>query len=427
MIRLFLASVWVLASTLSLSTGSLSAAPTVEKDVPYVADPHPEQHLDFHWPQGEEVPATVLFLHGGGMDEAGERRESPMYAPICPAFVEAGLGCATADYRLFPSFAWPAMPEDVAAAIVEVRELVEKRGGVPDRLFLFGHSSGCHLAAVVGTNPVYLQAVGLEPASLAGLVLMGCTLDKYDAALREENEKQIAAVFERHPEDSETRLYGTAEQWIAGNPAHHLGPHVPPTLVVVAHEERFFPSILEQGARFVRLLLEADVPADLVLVPGRHFASIEALSNPGDSTMGAILDFLDRQLPAADFDPRAGDRKTILDASRAFSRAYVAGDSAAVAELYTEDALLMPPGRDVRGRAAIARFFSTPPDRRPAAHWMESSEVSFHGDVAIDVGRWSLQSEEDAEVVSERYLLVWLRQADGSWRIAYDAWHRPSG
>lgn len=25
--------------------------------------------------------------------------------------------------------------------------------------------------------------------------------------------------------------------------------------------------------------------------------------------------------------------------------------------------------------------------------------------------------------VGERYLLVWLRQDDGSWKIAYDVWH----
>lgn len=46
------------------------------------------------------------------------------------------------------------------------------------------------------------------------------------------------------------------------------------------------------------------------------------------------------------------------------------------------------------------------------------------GDVAIDVGRWWMQAEEDGPKVSERYLLVWLRQDDGSWQTAYDMWHR---
>lgn len=124
-------------------------------------------------------------------------------------------------------------------------------------------------------------------------------------------------------------------------------------------------------------------------------------------------------------DPHATDRETILAASREFSRAYVAGDSAAVAALYTEDGLLMPPNRDVRGREAIERYFSTPPDRRPADHGMESSELRIVGDVATDVGRWWLQAEEGGPKVSERYLLVWFRQEDGSWKIAYDVWHRP--
>lgn len=283
-----------LALVASVLIGCTSFATTQQsetlRDVAYVDDPHPEQHLDFTWPGGGAT-ATVLFIHGGSLRESGERRSSPRYRGVCEPFVAAGIGCASMDYRLAPSFQWPAMPRDVAAAVVKVRELVRSRGGDPRRLFLFGHSSGCHLAAVIGTNPVYLGEVGLEPSSLAGVVPMGCTLDKYDTALRGATPDDIREAFSGDRSDVER--YGTPENWIAGNPAHHVGPHVPPTLVVVAEAERFFPSILEQGARFVRRLLEADVPAELVIVPGTHRSSVEDLDEPGDPTFAAIRAFIE--------------------------------------------------------------------------------------------------------------------------------------
>ena len=260
------------------------------RNVPYVASAHVEQHLDFYWPT-ERPDATVLFVHGGSLQENAERRDSPEYREVCDRFVAVGLGCATIDYRLAPSFQWPAMPLDIAAAVVKVRELIEARGGDPARLFLFGHSSGCHLAAILGANGEYLEAVGLSTPDLAGVVAMGCVLDNRDAAVRGLTAAQIRGSFSQSRSD--VARFGTPENWIAANPSYHIGPHTPPTLVVVAEEERFAPAILEQGARFVRRLRGWKVAADVVIVPGRHRSSIATVGAPGDPTLAAVLAFIE--------------------------------------------------------------------------------------------------------------------------------------
>lgn len=64
-----------------------------------------------------------------------------------------------------------------------------------------------------------------------------------------------------------------------------------------------FPAILEQGARFVRLLKETDVPAELAIVPGTHRSSIEDLDKPDNPTFRIVRDFIEH--PAA--DTGAGD------------------------------------------------------------------------------------------------------------------------
>lgn len=124
----------------------------------------------------------------------------------------------------------------------------------------------------------------------------------------------------------------------------------------------------------------------------------------------------------------AAAREAITAASRSFSAAYVAGDTAAIRALYTDDAVLLPPGREVRGRDAIVRYFAPGPNRVNEAHAMTSSELRIDGDRAVDIGTWSNTwriGDGERSSASERYLVVWRRGGDGRWRIEVDMWHRP--
>jgi acetyl esterase/lipase len=260
--------------------------------VTYVQGGTSDQTIDVFWP-ASRATATILFIHGGSLQESGERRSSEAYRDVCTPFVQAGIACASMDYRLAPTHTWPAMPNDVVSAIVKLRELLSTGRGDPSKIYLFGHSSGCHLAAIVGTNQAFLRSAGLKTSDIAGLIPMGCILDRDDATLRSLTADRIRAPFMRDPQDVAT--YGSPENYLAANPASFVGRHVPPTLVIVANDERFMPPIMEQGARFVRLLLENEIAADLVVVPGKHMSSIANVSKPGDPTFGAIMKFIGPQ------------------------------------------------------------------------------------------------------------------------------------
>ena len=276
-------------TALSLIAASSSEAQTPSVTESYAPNGTPDQVMDIYWPTSRPT-ATVLFIHGGSLQQSGEHRDSPPYRNVCTQFVANGVACATMDYRLAPANKWPAMPNDVALAVSHLRKLLAAGKGDPSKIFLFGHSSGCHLAAIVATNGAYLQTVGLKTTDIAGIIPMGCILDRDDATLRHLTPDAIRAQFMRDAEDVAT--FGTPENYLAANPASFIGKHVPPTLVVVADAERFMPPVMEQGARFVRLLLENDVPANMVVVPGTHMASIAAVSKPGDPALAAILHFI---------------------------------------------------------------------------------------------------------------------------------------
>ncbi len=125
----------------------------------------------------------------------------------------------------------------------------------------------------------------------------------------------------------------------------------------------------------------------------------------------------------------ATDSAAIVAASRAFSAAYVANDTAALGRVYADSAVLLPPNREIRGRAAIQRYFAWGPNYRQIAHSMESHHLLIRADLAIDAGVWTSTGQRgDAApaTASERYLVVWVRETDGAWRILYDMWHRPA-
>jgi acetyl esterase/lipase len=233
----------------------------------------------------------VLFIHGGSLEETGERRSSPMYAPVCPGLVARGIVCATLDYRLSPSQRWPAMPEDVAAAVRWLEDSVASRGGDPHRVFLVGHSSGCLLAALVALDSIYLKQSGLRTDAIAGVVAMGCTLAPWDTIGKGLSQEKLAQRFTR--DDTDRQLYGTLAWRLRANPTAWIGPTAPPFLVLAAESERFFPSILEEGAHFVCRMRELERAADIRILPGRrHITTTTGFQDPADAVANLVAEFV---------------------------------------------------------------------------------------------------------------------------------------
>ena len=60
---------------------------------------------------------------------------------------------------------------------------------------------------------------------------------------------------------------------------------------------------------------------------------------------------------------------------------------------------------------------------------MGPSEPAVSGDIATDLGTWhstSQRGDGPPTKASGQYLVVWVREAGGAWRIRYDMWHRPA-
>lgn len=281
----------VLSSCVAI--GQDAPDPRVELDIPFVPGGGHEQQLDLYVPAQDGFP-TLLFAHEGSLT-SGDRKDEP-YAQMCRTFVSLGIGCVNTNYRLAPASKWPAQPDDVAAAFRWVKENIGSRGGAPDEIYLFGHSSGCTLVSIVAADPSYLAKQDLEPEDIAGVIAMGCRLaDHIEVTSTPPPQYEMSFIPPDRVNDFpkvEDR-YVSLQQRNDAVPAKHVSERLPPTLVVIAEEERFFPPILRDAAEFVGRALVHDVEADLVILADRrHMTAIRNMVTPDDQGVVEVVNFI---------------------------------------------------------------------------------------------------------------------------------------
>ncbi len=179
----------------------------------------------------------------------------------------------------------------MAAAFAWVVRHVAAKGGDSTRVFLWGHSSGCFLSAIVGADARYLAAQRRTPRAIAGIVAMGCTLDPYDTAGRGVTPAELQRGFDA--DRDEQNVYASLADRVAANPYLYVSAALPRTLVIMGDSERFQPPILEDAQKFQAKAKAAGASVDIVILPGRrHKEVVERMAEPADSALALLLGFM---------------------------------------------------------------------------------------------------------------------------------------
>ncbi|GAA4395568.1 hypothetical protein GCM10023187_02630 [Nibrella viscosa] len=107
----------------------------------------------------------------------------------------------------------------------------------------------------------------------------------------------------------------------------------------------------------------------------------------------------------------------------AFEAAFARQDSKGLSELYTSDAVLLPPGATGQnGPQTIGQFWQGAMDMGVAGVKLTSIEVENHGDTAIEMGQYELRSAAGDQLDHGKYIVIWKRQG-GQWRLHRDIWN----
>jgi len=115
---------------------------------------------------------------------------------------------------------------------------------------------------------------------------------------------------------------------------------------------------------------------------------------------------------------------------RAYEAAYNAEDTAALGELFTEDAKLMPPnGPVVEGRAGVVAFYQAWFDQFTTNISIGTDETLGLGDLAVGRGTFTAKltpkAGGDTMTLEGKYMNLSQPQADGSLKLCRHIWNLP--
>lgn len=230
--------------------------------------------------EGLDVYATAsigapiqVFIHGGAW-RSGHAKD---YGFLAETFVRAGA------HFVVPDFAWvqdregslEPIASQVRRALAWVFQNADVFGGDASRIYVSGHSSGAHLAAVLLATD-WQKDFGLP----AGLIKGGLC---------------CSGIFELRPVGLSSRnayLKLTEAMEAALSPQRHVAQIGAP--LIVAYGSLETPEFQRQSVEFSAAVQAAGKPVQLLCAEGyNHFEILETLANPyglvGRAALGQMV------------------------------------------------------------------------------------------------------------------------------------------
>lgn len=271
-------SLLCLFSCLTLTGGVRAPAQSrILQDIPYKTSPltdYEEERcmLDLHVPEGAAGYATVVWFHGGSLEEGDKAGD--IATGIARRLNAHGLALASVNYRLSPRASFPAYVHDAAAATAWVVKHIAEHDGDPRRVFVSGHSAGGYLTAMIGMDPRYLELHDLRPEALAGYIPIAGQMITHSTVRQERG------------------IAGTTPVIDEAAPAYHARPDTAPFLNICADND--LPARVEENIYFLAALRAAgNERARLLQIRDRDHGSVAArIAEENDPALEAMLKFI---------------------------------------------------------------------------------------------------------------------------------------
>jgi acetyl esterase/lipase len=243
---------------------TLQASMRVYKDIPYqqIAGVDPNLlSLDIYTPISYGTHPVIVMIHGGGW--RGGQKDTLFVAGIkSQFFTSKNIVFVSINYRLSPNVIHPVHVEDVAAALAWVYLHIPDYGGDPRYLYVMGHSSGAHLAALVATDERFLSLNGMRPNIIRGVILLDAAGLDIPGTMSPSFSYMYTTAFGTNP-----------DIWADASPSNHVAPGkgIPPFLICVASQ---IPAFSQSSQQFAIKLNAAGIPVRLVIALDETHSSI---------------------------------------------------------------------------------------------------------------------------------------------------------
>jgi acetyl esterase/lipase len=237
--------------------------------------------LAFYPPLGsrEGRPPLVAFVTGSFWGLGPADRYDLERLVVRPLRSE-GLAVALLRHQPAPDAAPPDIAAELAGGLAALFGQADELGIDPARVYLAGHGSGAQLAALLALDGRYLEAVGLSPARLAGVIPIS---GLYDLASPEGVPAELLElVVQAHPDPG---------QRADASPLRQRGTSAPPMLVLVAEQD--IPGFRESALALAAKVRQDGQPeAQTFVIVGRDHGSILSLGDGRNAARRHLLGFV---------------------------------------------------------------------------------------------------------------------------------------
>ena len=244
--------------------------------------------MDVYYPPvGTPTPTPVLmFIHGGGWIAGDKTSDVGMYD--IPRFAKRGYLVVSINYRLGHNI-FPAYVEDAKCAIRHLRANAASYRLDPQRIGVWGHSAGGHIAALLATtSPGVYEGNG----GWAGYSSRVKAIATYEAPF---DLTGGAQDFETTVIGDIDRVFGTMK--VEASPVNHVTSDDPPFLIV--HGDLDQSIYMPQPQKMINRLQGAGVTFQFLKVTnGGHYLTAPSSSGATASPdrrgiSNAVLTFFD--------------------------------------------------------------------------------------------------------------------------------------
>jgi acetyl esterase/lipase len=233
-----------------------------------------------------EKPMPVLvYIHGGAW-RAGNRDQG---IPNLIRYAKRDFFCASIEYRLSQEAIFPAQIEDCKCAIRFLRAKAKEYNIDPDRIGVWGHSAGGHLAALLGASGGIKELEG-EGGWTEFSSRVNAVVDCFGPTDFLKLSAAESVIQHDAPESPESLLIGgpiqeNRDKAAKASPITYVTKDDPPFLIMHGSMDKIVP--LNQSELLTAALKKAKVEVDLQVIPGAGHGFVPAQS---DALVDAFLE-----------------------------------------------------------------------------------------------------------------------------------------
>ncbi|WP_226846821.1 alpha/beta hydrolase [Dehalogenimonas etheniformans] len=262
---------------------------TVDRDVVFGTGGPIALRMDVYYPKAATGPVpAIIYVHGGGW-VGGDKNEIP--PGYTGELTSRGYLVASINYRLAPTYKFPAPIEDVKCAVRFLRAKATDYGIDPARIGAMGASAGGHLVSLLGVTAGVNQFEGTGGWQDQS--------SKVKAVVDPYGPEDLNALFAGAPPFATAAIFGGSDSKTLDkySPVSYVAAGNPPFLIIQGDQDVVVPPAQSQG--FYDRLIAAKVPATLVVVKnaGHSFAPAGGAISPSLPEIYKIVaDFFDVNL-----------------------------------------------------------------------------------------------------------------------------------